>query len=236
VSERIGTRLNLELRFRDHTGKEVRLGDFFDGQTPVLLSLNYYDCATLCTLQLNAYASAMSRMDWLPGREFKVVTVSINPENSPEIATLKRESYLEELDREGAAWNFLLDDKNAVKELADSLGFEYAYDPRTGQYAHAAVTYAITPSGNISRYLYGISPSVRDLKFALMESSEGKLGTTIERFVLNCFHFDDLTGRYTPFAMGTMRWGGAVTALGLGLWLRALWSRDKRKRLGERFA
>jgi protein SCO1/2 len=236
VSERIGTLVNKNLMFTDHTGQRVTLGQFFDGQRPVLLSLNYYNCPTLCSLQLNAYAQAMGKMDWLPGKDFQVVTVSINPENTTEMAATKRQAYLDELNREGVQWHFLLDDKKAVEELAQSLGFEYSYDERTGQYAHGAVSYVLTPEGKIARYLYGISPSVRDLKFALMDASEGRLGTTVERFVLNCFHFDTVTGRYTAFAMGTMRWGGAATVFGLGLWLSALWVRDKRRRFRETFA
>lgn len=236
VRERIGSFVDLGLVFRDHKGESVPLGRFFDGQRPVLLSLNYYNCPTLCSLQLNAYAKALAGMDWLPGKDFQVVTVSINPDNTPEIAATKRQAYLDEVGRSGAEWNFLLDDKNAVTQLAQSVGFEYAYDARTGQYAHGAVTYVLTPQGKIARYLYGISPLARDVKFALMEASEGRLGTTVERFLMNCFHFDAISGRYTPFALGMMRWGGVVTVLGIGLWLAVLWMRDKRRRLRETFA
>jgi protein SCO1 len=236
VKEHIGRPVDLGLVFEDHQGRSVKLGDFVDGQRPVLLSLNYYDCATLCTLQLMAYARAIKGMDWIAGRDFNLVTVSINPKNTQEIAAQKREAYLSEIDKPGTEWQFLRGDEETVSKLAAQVGFEYAYDPATEQYAHAAVTYLITPDGRIGRYLYGIDPSARDLKFALMESSEGRLGSTIEKFILNCFHFDDLTGRYTPFAMNTMRVGGVVTLSGIFVWIGALWSWEKRKRRRESVA
>lgn len=236
VKEHIGRPVDLSLMFLDHTGRSVRLGDFVDGQRPVLLSLNYYDCATLCTLQLMAYARAIKNMDWMAGRDFNLVTVSINPKNTEDIAAQKREAYLSEINKPGSDWQFLRGDEQTIAKLASQVGFEYAYDPKTEQYAHAAVTYLITPDGRIGRYLYGIDPSPRDLKFALMESSEGRLGSTIEKFILNCFHFDDLTGRYTPFAMNTMRVGGVVTLSGIFVWIGALWSWEKRKRRRESVA
>lgn len=233
VRERLGAKVDLSLAFVDETGNQQRLQDIFSGDRPVLLSLNYYDCATLCTLQLTGIANALSNLDWLPGRDFQMVTVSIDPQNSSELAYQKKAAYLQHINREGADWSFLLGLDGSEERLAEELGFGYSYDVDTDQYAHPAVTYLLTPDGQISRYLYGIDPSSRDLKFALMEASEGRLGTTLDRFILSCFHYDDLRGQYTPFAFNTMRVGGLVTVSCIGIWLGALWKREKRKRLRE---
>lgn len=233
VQERLGARLSGDLEFVNHLGEPVRIADFFGSDLPVLLSLNYYDCATLCTLQLTGIADALADLDWLPGREFRMVTVSIDPSNSAELAGEKRRAYLEYVNRKGADWSFLVGEEPQIGKLAEELGFSFQYDPETDQFAHAAVTYLLTPDGRISRYLYGIDPSARDLKFALMDASEGRLGTTLERFILSCFHYDDLTGQYTPFALNTMRVGGVVTVSIIGVWLGVLWRREKRRRLRE---
>ncbi len=234
VSEHLGRTIDTSLEFKDHTGNVVKLGDFFGSNKPVLLSLNYYDCETLCTLQHTGIANALAELDWLPGREFDMVTVSIDPTNGPLLARNKRASYLDYVGREGAQWSFLISEEDTVKSLAAQLGFQYSYDEDTDQYAHPAVTYLLTPEGKISRYLYGIDPSSRDLKFALMDASEGRLGTTLERFILSCFHYDDLRGQYTPFALSTMRVGGLITMSIVGVWIGALWKREKRKRLREK--
>jgi protein SCO1/2 len=233
VRERLGESVDLSLSFLDEDGHERQLREFFDGERPVLLSLNYYDCATLCTLQLTGIANALGALDWLPGRDFKMVTVSIDPDNTPDLARLKKAAYLEHIDRDGADWAFLLGLRGSETRLAENLGFGYSYDEDTDQYAHPAVTYLLTPDGRVSRYLYGIDPSARDLKFALMEASEGRLGTTLDRFILSCFHYDDLRGQYTPFALNSMRVGGLVTVSCIGVWLGTLWKREKRKRLRE---
>lgn len=233
VRERLGSKVDLSLTFTDESGKLRQLREFFFEDRPILLSLNYYDCATLCTLQLTGIANALSGLDWLPGRDFQMVTVSIDPLNSPELAYQKKAAYLQHINREGADWSFLLGLEGSELRLAEQLGFGFSYDEDTDQYAHPAVTYLLTPDGRISRYLYGIDPSARDLKFALMEASEGRLGTTLDRFILSCFHYDDLRGQYTPFALNTMRVGGLVTVSCIGIWLGALWKREKRKRLRE---
>jgi len=250
VEEHLGRHVDLELPFTDETGKSVRLGDYFQDEKPVMLTLNYYTCTALCNLHLNGLVETLRELGWVPGDEYRIVTVSINPEEDAALAAGKRANYLKalQLERESGepdlGWHFLTaangpggrrGDAN-VRALAASVGFGYRYDPESKQYAHAAVTMFLSPDGKIARYLYGIDLSPRDVKFALMEAAEGRVGSTLERILLTCFHYDDLTGRYGAYAFGIMRLGALVTLVALGGLLLAQWRRERRRRGEARWA
>jgi len=232
VEEHLDARLPLELEFLDEGGRSVRLGDYFDGARPVILTLNYYRCPMLCGLQLNGVVAGLEEMDWTPGVEFEMVTVSIDPLETPELAQAKKENYLKRYQRPAAArgWHFLTGRQDNIERLAETVGFGYTYDVASGQYAHAAAIFVVTPDGRIARYLYGIEYPPKSLKLALMEASEGKIGSAFDQLIMYCFHYDPASRRYAPVAMNIMRVGGGATALLLGLTLGTWWLRESRRR------
>jgi protein SCO1/2 len=232
VTEYPGAQVPLDLTFLDEQGKTVRLSDYIDGSKPVILTLNYYACPMLCTLQLNGLIAGLAKMEWTPGQEFEMVTVSINPNETPRLATFKKQAYIQEYGRPSAAsgWHFLTGKEANIDALADPVGYGYKYVPETNQYAHAAVTYVLTPDGKISRYLYGIIYDPQTLRLSLVEAAEGEIGTSLDVVLLTCFHFDPNKGRYTLAAYNVMRAGAVMVMLGLGVSLGTYWTRERRRR------
>lgn len=218
VQQRLDTQVPLNLTFRDETGKTVRLGDYF-GQRPVILVLAYYECPMLCTVVLNELTRSLHALDYTIGKEFEVITVSISPTETPELALKKKQTYLSAYKKKGAerGWHFLVGDEPNIKALANAVGFQYTYDPRTKQYAHPAVIMILTPQGKLSRYLLGIEFAARDLKFALIEASEGKIGNPVTSAVLYCFQYDPSSGKYGLVILRLVQLAGLITVLSLGL-------------------
>jgi protein SCO1 len=213
--QKLGGSVPLDLRFKDDSGRDVLLRDYF-GRKPVVLSLNYYGCPMLCTVTLNGLASALNVLtSFDAGREFEVVTVSFDPSEGPLLAAQKKAAYLTRYKRPTAeaGWHFLTGDKAAIDALTGAVGFRYAWDEETKQFAHPAGIMVLTPEGRISRYLYGIEYAPKDLKLALMESSTGKIGTAVDQAILYCYQYDPMTGRYSASIMRIMRAGGVLTVL-----------------------
>lgn len=233
VNETLGGYLDMDLEFVDHQGKQVRLGDYFDGKRPVLVTLNYYRCPTLCNLQLNGLTRALDGFQWTAGEQYRIVTVSIDPRETAELAADKRASHLEALGRGDIDWNFLTGDAAQVQMLAAQLGVGYAYDAEQDQYAHPAVLMFISPEGKVARYLYGLEYNPNDLKFALMEAAEGRVGSPVDKLILSCFHYDASLGEYGPFAMGIMRLGGVAMVIIVGIPLIFVWRRERRQRVSK---
>lgn len=232
VDEHLGQQLDLDLQFQGHTGQTVRLRELLADDKPVLLTLNYFTCETLCSLQLNAVLDGLRALDWTPGEQFRVITVSIDPSENAELAAKKRATYLESLGKGEVEWHFLTGDAAAIASLTEAVGFRYRYDQKSRQFAHPAVVTFLAPGGSVARYLYGVNYPAMDLKFALMESAAGRVGSPVEKLMLSCFQYDHAIGKYTPAAFGVMRLGGAITLLmvgGLGfvLWRRELATRAK---------
>jgi protein SCO1 len=230
VTEHLGERVTLDLAFTDHEGHRVRLRDLVADGQPVLLTLNYYECPSVCTLQLNGLVEGLRGVD-LRGEEFHVVTLSIDPQENVELASRKRETYLELLGRDDIRWEFLVGGEVPIRRLAQELGFAYRYDPRTGDYAHVPAAFLVAADGTITRYLYGLQYPARDLKFALVEAGDGQVGTTLDRILMTCFHYVD--GTYAPWAFGIMRLGGMVVAVLLAIFLAVLWRREHQRRRAE---
>jgi protein SCO1/2 len=230
VDDQRGRNIDTELGFVDHRGNRVTLSKFLDGERPVLLTLNYYRCSVVCSVQLQGLADALAKLDWTPGDEnFRVVTVSIDPREGPKPAAHKREMILESLGRgDDVDWQFLTGDALAIKALASQLGIGYAYDAEQDQYAHPAVAMFLTPEGKIAQYIYGLTFDPTDLKLALLEAGEGKVGTPMEKLFQSCFVYDPTAGKYGPTAFGIMRIGGGVTVLILGMVLLFYWRRERK--------
>lgn len=231
VDEHLGLDLDTSLGFTDHTGKAVKLADYFDGKRPVLLTMNYFRCPVLCNVQLNELTEALRNFAWTPGDEhFRIVTVSIDPREQPMLASSKRKGHLDALGRgDDVDWEFLTGDALSIRLLAAQLGIQYAYDPEQDQYAHPAVVVFASPEAKVVRYVYGLSYHPNDLKFGLIEASEGRVGSTLDRIILSCFHYDATLGRYGPFAFGLMRVAGAFTVLLIGTALLVLRRRERPK-------
>jgi protein SCO1/2 len=231
LDQRLDELIPLNLVFRDETGQAVALSQLMEGK-PVILVLAYYRCPRLCSLVLNGLVESLQRVDYDIGKEFTVVTVSIDPRETPELAAAKKAAYVEHYGRNGAdsGWHFLTGDDSAIKQLAASVGFRYSYDARRDQYDHAAGIMILTPEGKLARYFYGVSFSPRDLRFGLEDAAAGKIGSPVARPLrLLCFAYDPQTGTYTFMTMRLAQIGGIITVLFLaGFWLRA-WRRERRQ-------
>lgn len=232
VDERLDAEVPLDAPFVDETGKTVNLGTYLAGGKPVLLTLNYYRCPMLCTLVLNGLVDGLKHLDWVPGSEFEMVTLSIDPSETPTLAAAKKRSYLEAYERPAAArgWHFLTGKPEAIRAITDRVGFRYAYDAERNEYAHAAVLILIKPDGRISRYLYGVQFEPKDLRLALLEASQGRIGTTLDRIILHCYYYDSQSRQYSIAAMRVMQLGAGLTLTALGAFMIVLWMREARRR------
>ena len=224
IDQNLNKSIPLDLTFRDETGQTVKLAQFF-GKGPVILSLVYYNCPMLCTQVLNGMERSLKAVPMDIGKQFSVVTVSIDPTERPTLASAKRALYTGLYGRPGATqgWHFLTGDEPQIKQLANAVGFRYAYDPISKQFPHASAIMILTPEGKISRYLYGIQYATRDLRLGLVEASEGKIGTPVDQILLFCYHYDAATGKYSLLISRVLKAAGVFTILviGLGIFLLA---------------
>jgi len=229
IVEHLGESIPMDLNFIDDKGQEVELGDYFGNDKPVILTLGYYECPMLCDLVLNGLISGLTGLKWSPGDKFNIVTVSIDPGEDSKLANAKKQNYLTKLNREGAenGWAFLVGEESQSRALADAIGFKYFYDKDNDEYGHAAAVYVLTENGKISRYLYGIQLAEQDVRLALLEASEGKIGNTIDRLILYCFHYDPDAKGYVATAENIMKLGGLITMIGLALFLGIMWSKER---------
>src|SRR5215203_2449502 len=214
--QRLNEQLPLDLPFRNEAGQTVKLGEYF-GRKPVILTFVYYECPKLCTEVLNGLESSLRVLNETVGKEFDVVTVSFDPRETPVLAAGKKKAYLERYKRPEAeqGWHFLTGDQASIDKLTQAAGFHFFWDEASHQFAHASGIVVATPAGKVSRYFLGIDYSPRDVKFALIESSNEKIGTLAERLLLYCYHYDPTAGNYGFVAMRAVRIGGAVTILAL---------------------
>jgi len=224
--------LPLDLRFTDDEGQDVRLGDYFSEGRPVILTLVYYDCPMLCNIALDGLVQTLREVDWLPGDQFEIVTVSIDPTESTDLAREKKKNYLKSLRRPGAekGWHFMTGKPDAIEQLAEAVGFRYNFLPESGEFAHSAALFVITPEGRIARYLMGVKHDPKTLRLSLVEASDGKIGSPVDQFLLYCYRYNDEDGAYTPIAMRMMRVAAGLTLAVFGFVLVALWRKDARKR------
>lgn len=234
VEERLGERLPLDLTFTRHDGETERVRDWFDGRRPVLVTLNYYSCPMLCGLQLNALHNTLGDLDWTAGENFRIVTISVDPDEGPALANEKRENYLAELGRgDDVDWSFYTGSQAEITALADALGYRYQYVEETGEYAHPAVLMFASPDGDIMRYIYGLSYEPRDVRFALLEASQGRVGSTVDRLILGCYIYDPNSGSYVQDAFMWMRIGATSGFVLLSGLLVALWRRERHRNVQE---
>ncbi len=217
IEQRLDSQVPPDLPFRDETGRAVKLGDYF-GKKPLILNLVYYNCTMLCGEALAGLSSAMRLVKFDVGKEFEVVTVSFDPRETPEIAAAKKKDYVKRYGRSGAdtGWHFLTGPAESVNALTKAVGFQYQYDPKINQFAHATAIMVLTPEGRISRYFYGVDFPPKDLRMGLVEASQGKIGNPIDAVLLYCYHYDPATGKYGAVIANILRLAAAATVLILG--------------------
>lgn len=214
IDQKLNSSIPLDLKFSDEHGRSVELAQFF-GSRPVILSLVYFSCPMLCTQVLNGLDRSLRLVPMDIGSDFNVITVSIDPADRPILAEAKQELYTGMYGRPGAAqgWHFLTGDEPQIKQLADSVGFRYAYDPDSKQFAHPAAIMLLTPEGKISRYFYGINYPARDLRLGLVEASAGKISSPVDSILLFCYHYDPHTGKYGLMISRVLQLLGVLTVL-----------------------
>ena len=219
IEQKLNQQLPVDAVFRDESGREVKLGEYF-GHKPVLLAFVYYDCPMLCTQVLNGMVTSFRVLPFQIGKEFDVVTISFDPRETPALAQSKKQKYVDYLPermREGArnGWHFLTGDQANIERVTEAAGFHYRYDDATKQFAHASAVMLTTPEGKLSRYFYGIEYAPRDLRLGLIESSANKIGSPVDQLLLYCYHYDPATGKYGAVVMNVMRIAGVITLLGI---------------------
>jgi protein SCO1/2 len=229
IDPHLGEQVPLDLVFQDERGQAAPLRRYF-GARPVVLTFNYFHCPNLCSTLLQTLADRLRGVPFTAGEQYTVLTVSIDPRETPALAAEKRSTVLRGFPGEDDAdWHFLTGQEAAVARLASAAGFHYLYDPQEDEYVHPAALIVLTPSGQISRYLYGLDVTPNDLRLALVEAGQERIGSLVDRVLLLCYHYDPVTGRYTPVVLGALRVAGLGTILGLGLFLGHLWREDLRR-------
>ncbi len=223
ILQNLNTQIPADLTFLDENGKTVKLGDYF-GRKPIILSLVYYQCTMLCGEVLAGLDSALGVLKFDVGKEFDVLTVSFDPKDTPEIATIKKAEYLKRYKRAGAeqGWHFLTGRQPEIDALTKAAGFQYQYDPQTGQFAHSTAIMILTPEGKIAQYYYGVEYAPKDLRLGLIQASSNKIGNVVDEVLLYCYHYDPNTGKYGAAIFRILRLSGAATILIMGVFLGLL--------------
>lgn len=218
-----------DIALRDESGRAVTLADYL-GRKPVVLSLVYYECPSLCTMTLNGLVSAMNAVSFDAGKEYDVVTVSFEPRETPALAAAKKEAYLKRYQRPGAAagWHFLTAEPDQIARLTQAVGFRYTWDERLRQYAHPSGVVVLTPQGRVARYLFGIEYAPKDLRFALVEASAGRVGGVVDQAILFCYQYDPMTGKYGTAIMRLLQAASVLTLAALGTFIFTMWRRERR--------
>ncbi|MCH8005518.1 MAG: SCO family protein [Planctomycetes bacterium] len=233
IVERLNQQVPLDVRFTAENGASVTLGEYFNNDRPVVLTLVYYNCPSLCNALLNSFTGTLKEIDWTAGEEFEIVTVSIDPSETAQLAAGKKREYLQEYGRPEAAggWHFLVGRQPEIQRLAEAVGFGYRYEEGTGLYTHAAGLMILTPDGRLSRYLTDLIFEPQTLRLALVEAAEGTIGTPVQRLLLRfCYTYDPSAGKYVVAARKVMAIGGGLTVLVVLFGLGLLWRRELKTR------
>ncbi len=218
IDQRLNEQVPLDIVLKDETGTAVQLKDYFRGK-PVVLSLVYYSCPMLCNQVLDGLASSLDVLKFDIGKEFDVVTVSFDARDTSDMARSKKDSYIGRYKREGAeqGWHFFTGDQASIDRLTQAVGFNYAWDEETNQFAHASAVMVLTPEGKLARYFYGIEYAPKEMRLGLIEAADNKIGTPVDQVLLYCFHYDPATGKYGPVVMNMIRLGGGLTVVAIAI-------------------
>ena len=234
IDQKLNAQIPPDLIFKDENGATVQLGQYF-GKRPIVLTLVYYKCPMLCTMVLNDLNKVLGAMQMNVGEQFDILTVSFDPTETPDLAAKKKHQYVHTYGRPHAeeGWHFLTGDEDSIKKLTDTVGFRYAWDPKWKQYAHASGIMVITPDGKVSKYFYGVEYSARDLRLALTEASNGKIGSLSDITLLYCFHYDPSTGKYSLDVTRAVQVGAILTMACIGTFWFMMFRQGKRVHNGD---
>lgn len=232
IDQHLDAQLPLDTMFRDESGRVVRLSEYANGSRPILLVFMYYRCPMLCSMVMEGVTSTLTALKFDAGKEYDVVTISIDPRDTPHDAAAKKEKYVKRYGRLGTApaWHFLTGPESAIRKVTSAAGFQYAYDPESDQFAHGASLIVLTPRGRVSRYLYGFEYNPRDVRLALVEASANKVGSATDAILLLCYHYDPITGKYSRSAMTFVRAGGLATVVALSGFIFVMIRRERAAR------
>jgi protein SCO1 len=232
IVENLGAQLPLDATFKNEAGKTVQLRDYLQSGRPLLINFAYFRCPMLCNLVMNGMLKGMKGIPWVPGQEYEVVTINIDPREGPDLATSKKATYIAELGKPDAdkGWHFLTGEEVQVRRVADAVGFEYKYDAKQDQYAHGAGIFTVSPQGKVMRYLYGIEYKSLDVRLALLDASKGRSMSLGDRFVTLCYRYDANAKGYVLFAKNFMRTGGYLVLFALAGLLGYLWRKELKRK------
>ena len=235
VVERLGEKVSPETEFVDASGRTVRVGDLLNQGKPVVVAFVYHNCPMLCSLVLDGLSEAMAESDLQPGTDYTALALSFDARDTPELASGAKARYVEKVDRPGAAsgFHFWTGEEDAIERFTSEAGFGFAYDAKTGEFAHNAVLAFLSPDGTITRYLYGVQFPERDFRLALVEAGEGTVGSTIDRILLTCYQFDPDARSYSLTILGVMKWGGGLLTLALLGVLAFFWRRETQRQTDD---
>ncbi len=231
IKEKIGDSLDLNLMVTDEAGVKKPLSTYFTKHKPVILSPVYFNCPGLCNFHLNGLIDALKLVDWSPADKFEIIALSFDWKETPDVAAKKKANYLKLYGRAGTdnGWHFVTADEATVKKITDTVGFSYKWDAKENQWSHASAAIVVSPEGKISRYLHGIMFEPRDVKLALNEASDGKVGGIVDSAMLFCFKYDSHQSKYGLQVFQLMKLAGAITVLALALWLGTAMIQAKRE-------
>ena len=232
IEEQLGNTIPGDITFTNSKGKRISTGEIFSDDRPVIINPVYYECPMLCGMVLNGLLEGAQSLAWSPGKEYTILTFSIDPSEGTELAHSNKKNYIANLDKKGAedGWYFLTGDSTNIKKLADAIGFTFEYDEEQDQYAHSAGIAFASPERKISRYLYGIEYNTLNMRNALYDSSDGKIGSALDKVVMYCYQYDPTSRSYTPVAMNIMKLGGLATFLFLTIFLGLFWLKERGKK------
>ena len=228
IDQKMGAQVPLDLPFSDESGHPVTLRQYFG--KPVILALVYYQCPSLCNMVLNGVLRSVKNLTLTAGEDYQIVAVSFDPRETPEMAAAKKQTYLKDYNRPAseAGWHFLTGTEASSRGLADAVGFHYAYDGNTNQYAHGSAIMVLTPEGRVARYFYGIDYPEKDVKLGLIEASDNRIGSAVDQVLLYCYHYDPSNGKYGLVIMNVLRLGGLLTLGILATFMIVMFRRDFR--------
>jgi protein SCO1 len=226
IDQKMGAQVPIDLPFNDEAGRKVTLREYLG--KPVILALVYYQCPSLCNMVLNGVQRSIKSLKLTVGDEFDVVAVSFDPRETPEMAAAKKVSYVKGYDREGTeqGWHFLTGPEVSSKSLAEAVGFHYAFDAVSNQYAHGSAIMILTPEGKVTRYFYGIDYPARDVRLGLEEASNRRIGSPVDAVLLYCYHYDPANGKYGLVIMNALRVAGVATVAALAAFMIVMFRRD----------
>ena len=237
ITERLGEQMPEDVVLRDETGREVRLGDYFDGERPVVVTFVYHSCPMLCSLILDGATRAMRENDLALGEDYQALAISFDARDTPAAAKGAKDLYVSRLaEQPGASpnWHYLTADEESIARVTDAFGFGFAWNERQQEYAHSAAAFFVSPEGELTRVLYGLEFHPQDFRTAILEAGEGRIGSPVDQLILYCFQYDPESGSYALHAQNAMKVGGLLTVVLLGGFLLFFWRREGYREERER--